>query len=150
VNAVDWSVLETSLDPDPEFFVQAPDGRKDWTELQRQTTFLRCLHMAGPRVLVFANANAGKRNPRKAKAEGIKAGVFDITCLWRGPLTAYIEFKGYAGQKRKQAGSLTRNQVEFGNRCTQLGIPAACFFDPYDAIDWLREQGFPIAAVRRG
>lgn len=147
MNAVDWSALETSLDPDPEFFVQAPDGRKDWTELARQSTFFRCLHMAAPRVLAFANANAGKRNPRKAKAEGIKAGVFDVACLWREPVAAYIEFKGYT--KAGRAGTLTRNQVEFGNRCIHLGIPAACFYDPYDALDWLREQGFPVGSFQR-
>jgi len=147
VNAVDWSALETPLDPEPEFFVQPPDKRKDWTELQRQTTLLRLAHMFAPRVMIFANANAGKRNPRKAKAEGIRAGVFDLTCLWRGPLPAFIEMKGYT--KGGRPGALSRNQIEFGNRCVQLGIPAACFFDPYDALNWLREQGFPVAEVRR-
>lgn len=147
MTAAGWSALETSLDPVPEFFVQPPDKRKEWTEMQRQSTLLRLAHMFAPRMMIFANANAGKRNPRQAKAEGIRAGVFDLTCNWRGPLTAYIEMKGYT--KAGRAGALSRNQIEFGNRCTHLGIPAACFFDPYDALDWLRVQGFPVLEVRR-
>lgn len=143
-----WADLETSLEPVPEFFVQAPDKRKGWTELQRQTTFLRLMRMAAPRVMVFANANAGKRNPQQAKREGIKAGVFDIACLWRAPQVTYIEFKGYT--KAGRAGELTPQQIDFGNRCAGLGIPAACFFDPYDAVNWLKTQGLPVREVERG
>lgn len=142
----DWSAMETPLDPVPVFPVQEPDGRKDWPEIQRQTTFLRLMGMSAPSVLVFANANAGKRNPRKAKAEGIMGGVFDITCIADGPLSAFIEFKGYTAAGRP--GILSRNQVEFGNRCHALGVPVACFFSPYRAYDWLKAQGFPCREVR--
>ena len=143
-----WADLESSLSPSPQFLVQAPDGRKDWTEIARQATFLRVMGLSAPRVLIFANANAGKRNPRQAKREGIRAGVFDIACLWRAPVAAYIEFKGYS--KAGRAGNLSDSQIEFGNRLTELGIPCACFFDPYDAANWLREQGFPVAEIKSG
>lgn len=144
---IDWGGLETSLNPEPTFFVQAPDRRKDWAEIDRQATFFNVLRYSAPRLLVFANANAGKRNPRLAKKEGIRSGVFDVAVLWKPPLSAWVEFKGYDGRGR--AGKLSDNQITFGNRCVELGIPCACFFDPYDAADWLREQGFPIAEVRR-
>ena len=55
--------------------------------------FLRDLRIMAPAVAAYANANAGKRNPSKAKAEGIRAGVFDLTLVWnRG--VAWVEFKG--------------------------------------------------------
>jgi hypothetical protein len=142
-----WDDLETTLEPVPEFFVQAPDKRKDWAEIDRQATFLKLCRQAAPRVMVRATANAGKRNPRLAKKEGIVAGTFDLVCHFRAPQVAYIEFKGYT--KAGRAGVLSPQQIEFGNRMTAFGIPVACFFDPYDAFDWLQHQGFPCAAVSR-
>lgn len=140
-----WSDIETNLDPVPEFYVEAPDGRKDWPELSRQTTLRTLLRTAAPRLLVYANANAGKRNPLQARREGIMSGVFDLAILWRQPMICYVEMKGYDGRGRP--GKLSTSQIEFGNRCVSLGIPAACFFSPHRALDWLREQGLPIAQV---
>ncbi len=137
------SIPEADLDPVPAFYVEAPDGRKDWTELQRQTAFLKLMRYGAPRVAIYANANAGKRNPQQAIREGIKSGVFDLIAIWRGPLVAYLEFKGF--DKNGRPGRLSRNQIEFGNRMVELGVPAACFFSPYAAAAWLREQGFPVS-----
>lgn len=139
------SDLETDLNPTPQFPHEAPDGRKGVPELRRQTDFLTLMRTAGPRVLVFANANAGKRNPQQAKREGIKGGVFDITCLWRSRC-AYIEFKGYT--KAGRPGQLTDNQVRFGNRLVELDIPCASFFSPVAAVNWLHAIGFPVSEVR--
>ena len=143
---IELSNLDTSLSPSPQFYCEGPDGLKHWSEIDRQSTFFKLLRYAGPRIDVFANANAGKRNPHKAKKEGIKSGVFDVTCLWRPPVVAFIEFKGYDGRGRP--GTLSDNQIDFGNRLVELGIPCACFFSPQAAVDWLREQGFPIAETR--
>lgn len=140
--------LETDLEPTPQFPHEAPDNLKDWPELNRQASFLRLIRMAAPRLLVFANANAGKRNPRQAKSEGIRAGVFDITVLWTERRVAYIEFKGWSGKKRKVAGTLSKQQIDFGNRLVELGIPCASFFSPINAVNWLRDQGFPVAEIR--
>lgn len=142
-----WDDLESSLSPAPQFPVQEPDGRRDWAEIDRQATFLSLMRTAAPRVMIRANANAGKRNPRQARREGIKSGVFDLSLFWRAPQIALIEFKGYDGRGR--AGKLSRNQIEFGNSCAGLGIPVACFFDPYDAAEWCKSVGFPVAEVRR-
>lgn len=141
---ISFADLDEPLSPDPAFFVEAPDGRKDVPELSRQTDFLKLMRTAAPRVMVFANANAGKRNPQQARREGIKGGVFDITCLWRARC-AYIEFKGY---NKKGPGSLSDNQTRFGNRLVELDIPCACFFSPVSAVNWLREIGFPVSAIR--
>lgn len=147
VGGASWADLAEDLNPEPAFYVQAPDGRKDWPELKRQGAFLKLMRAAAPRVLVYPNVNAGKRNPVRARAEGIRAGVFDLTILWRRNLIAYIELKGYTAAGR--SGQLSDEQIRFGNRLVELDVPCACFFDPYDAVEWLRECGFPVAEVRR-
>lgn len=139
--------------PDPfakqvaRFFVQPPDGRRDWPEIARQETFFDLMSTVRG-VYGFAVPNAGKRNPARARREGIRAGVFDTE--WHaagapgaGPLTAYIEFKGYDDNGRP--GTLSQDQIRFGNRMVDLGIPCACFFSPHSAETWLIEQGFPKA-----
>lgn len=141
-----WADLECDLHPEPKFPVQDPDGRRDWTELQRQTTLFRVVRTAGPKIAGFPIPNAGKRNPLKARREGIVAGVFD-TC-WNADhpfMSAWIELKGYDAKGR--AGKLSPQQIEWGNRMHLLGKPVACFFCPYAAAEWLRMLGFPIMKV---
>lgn len=139
------AIPESALDPVPAFHVEAPNGRKDWPEIDRQATFFQILRIAGPQVLAYANANAGKRARFVARKEGILSGVFDVTCVYRDRI-AWIEFKGY--DSRGRAGQLTDNQITFGNRLIDMGLPAACFFDPYNAAGWLRDQGFPLGSFR--
>lgn len=141
-----FAELESPLYPAPGFPVQAPDGKRDWPELDRQATLFRLMHMAAPRVMGEAIPNAGKRNPAQAKREGIRAGIFDTVWRFKYPLVAHVEMKGYS--KAGRPGQLTTAQVEWGNRMTQLGFPVACFFCPYAAVEWLRGLGFPIAQVR--
>lgn len=139
--------LETEIYPSPKFPNQEPDGKRDWTELQRQTTLLRLVRAAGPKILAYANANAGKRNPLHARREGIMAGVFDLSFNAATPfMTAHVELKGY--DSRGRAGKLSPQQIEWGNRMHALGKPVACFFCPYDALEWLRLLGFPLARTR--
>lgn len=140
------AIPEADLAPTPAFYVEQPDGRKDWPEIDRQATFFRLMRFAAPRVMVEANPLAGKRNPRLAKKEGVRAGKFDVTCRFEHPLIAWIEFKGF--DSRGRPGKLSTAQIEFGNRVTQLGYPAACFFSPHRAVEWVRSLGFPVAEVR--
>jgi len=142
---IDWDVLESPISEDPRFYVQAPDGRKDWPEIKRQAAFIKAMRILAPRVMVHAIPNAGKRHPVTARREGIMAGVFDLRIEWKAPLTAVIEFKGYGS--RGTAGKLSDAQIEYGNRMVDLGHHAACFFCPYAAVNWLRQIGFPIAAA---
>ena len=143
---IDWSALESPLTPTPRFHVEAPDGRKDWPELDRQAAFIKLMHQIAPRVLVYAIPNAGKRHPIKARREGIMAGVFDLRIEWKAPLTAVIEMKGYG--TRGTAGQLSNAQVEYGNRMADLGWHVGCFFDPMAAVQWLKDCGFPVMAAR--
>jgi hypothetical protein len=142
-----WADLESSLHPVPRFHVGKPDGRRDWSEADRQATLFRVMRMAAPTVHGFPVPNAGKRNPMKARKEGIVAGVFDTQ--WRREFgqTADIELKGY--DARGRAGTLSAQQIEWGNRQLDLGFPVACFFCPYEAADWLRLIGFPVREIAR-
>jgi len=122
----------------PLFPVQAPDGRRDWAEADRQATFRGRLRMVAPSLMVFANANAGKRARHQAIKEGVRAGVFDITVA-SGTVghrfTAWPEFKGYAGGR---PGKLSIDQIEWGNTMWRAGHHVACFFDPDAAVEWIR------------
>lgn len=138
---------DLSRRPAPRFFVQAPDGRRDWGEAARQATLFRLVHLHGPTVMGEAIPNAGRRDPNKARREGIVAGAFDTSWRARFPLCAWIEMKGYKASG--EAGRLSVPQIEWGNRMVDLGHNVACFFDPYAAAEWLRGLGFPVREVRQ-
>lgn len=133
--------LETPLDEPPLFRVEAPDGRRDVAEISRQVVLFRTMHMVAPEVLGFAIPNAGKRNPFKARQEGICGGAFDTEWQWCGG-EAWIELKGY--DARGRAGQLSRAQIDWGNRMHRLGKNVACFFDPLAAVHWLAGLGAPV------
>jgi len=143
--------LETTLDPVPLFPVEEPDGRKDLSELARQTLFRRYAATLAPQVVVWANANAGKRNPMQARREGIVAGVFDMACAWDVrastipdcPLSiCYVEFKGY--DKSGRPGKLSKAQIEWGNRMHERGHKVACFYSGKSAFEWMASLGAPV------
>lgn len=150
----DWAALETTLDPEPAFPVEAPDGRKDLSELDRQGWFVAFMRKTQPHIEVHANVNAAKRGLKaqaQAKKEGLKAGVFDITVAWDiGDSTlpdapcsvAWPEFKGY--DKNGRPGKLTTPQIEWGNSMHAKGFPVASFFSAKSCIAWLRSLGCPI------
>lgn len=142
-----WADLETALDEAPRFFVQAPDGRKDWSEEKRQETFFATLHRAAPKVMAHHIKNEGRYNHAKAKRGGVVAGVFDVRLDAERPMSAAIELKGY--QKSGRPGVLSQAQIDWGNAMLDRGWLVACFFDPFDALDWLRRNGFPIAEICR-
>lgn len=71
-------------------------------------------------AMLYHISNEGRRNPRRAKAEGIKAGVPDL-CLPvpRGPYHGlYIEMK------RRKGGSLTPEQKGWLERLRGQGYAA--------------------------
>lgn len=142
----DFDAMEATLNPVPLFPVEAPDGRKALAELPRQVSFLSLMRMAGPAVEVRALPNAGKRNPTKAKQEGIKAGLFDLGCWWTFGGHGLLEAKGYDASGRP--GKLSKEQIDFGNLMFRMGVPVACFFTPEWAIARLIEWGAPVRPVR--
>lgn len=137
-----WADLEQDLATEPLFPVEAPDGRKDWPEIRRQRALINELAMIAPTVFVFAVPNAGKRNPRKAKQEGIMGGVFDLVLCWGGRHVAWVEMKGYTAAGRP--GKLSQPQIDWGNRMARLGHDVAMFFTPAACVEWLRGIGCPM------
>jgi hypothetical protein len=141
----DFFPADEPLDEAPLFPVEAPDGRKSVDELARVVVFRQLIRIAAPSVLLFANANAGKRSPAQARREGIMAGVFDYSVAWEGGQIAYPEFKGYRAGGRP--GKLSDAQIRWGNAMHKRGFPVACFFTPEAAVEWLRSLGAPVARV---
>lgn len=150
--------LDGGLDkPVPVFPVEAPDGRKDLSELDRQAWFVTFMKRTQPHIEVHANPNAAKRGFKaqaQARKEGLKAGVFDVTVAWDyrestidSPVSvAWPEFKGY--NSAGQPGKLTDEQIRWGNAMHAKGFPVACFFSAKSVIAWLRELGAPIREAR--
>jgi len=145
---IDFTDLAAPLDEKPVFFVEEPDGQKHLTEIVRAAQFRRLMRTSAPTALVYANGNAGRRNPAQARREGIVAGVLDYTVVWMpsGHLldsgVGFIELKGY--DRPGRPGRLSQAQIDFGNRLTRLGQQVACFFDPERAVAWLRACGAPV------
>ena len=143
-----WADLESDLNAPPRFFVQAPDGQRDLSEDARCLMFFGTLERCkrGP-IRAHHVKNEGRYNHAHAKRVGVVAGVFDYRIDGERPMSALIEMKGY--DKRGKAGKLSQAQIDYGNAMFDMGWLVACFFDPFDALDWLRDNGFPIAEVRR-
>lgn len=149
-----WDELEAPLDEKPLFFVEAPDGRKELAEIDRQVMFRKYLANLAPAVSVYANANAAKRGFKaqaQAKKEGIRAGVFDLTCAWDinasmipdcAVSVCWVEMKGY--NSAGHPGKLSRAQIEWGNEMFRKGHKVACFFSGKSAFDWMAGLGAPI------
>lgn len=147
----DWDAMETPLKAEPLFPVEAPDGRKDLTELDRAVMFRRYMANLAPAVILYPNANAGRRNPMQARREGIMAGVFDYTAAWDiadstladcAVSVCWVELKGY--DKSGRPGKLSNAQIEWGNAMQARGHKVACFFSGKSAFDWLASLGAPI------
>ena len=148
---MNFADLESPLVEKPMFPVQAPDGRKDLSELDRQAWVVSYMRRTQPHIVVYATPNAAKRGfaaQRQAKKEGLLAGVFDLTFAWDikhsdGDVTVcWAEMKGY--DSRGRAGSLSQAQIEWGNAMHQRGHKVACFFSAKSVIEWLRDLGAPI------
>lgn len=142
---MNWAALESSLDPDPLFHIERPDGRKELTELQRVRMLLKLVRERAPAVHVHAIPNAAKRGlkaQRQAKAEGMRAGVFDLCFTWAGGSAAWVEMKGYDAAGR--AGKLSAAQIDWGNAHFRMGHDVASFYSPEKALEWLRGCGAPV------
>lgn len=72
--------------------------------------------------LLYHISNEGKRNPRRAKAEGIKAGVPDL-CL---PVPRGKHHGLYIEMKRRKGGQITKDQTRWMDSLRQQGYAVAC------------------------
>lgn len=73
-------------------------------------------------ALLFHISNEGRRNPRRAKAEGIKAGVPDL-CL---PVPRGRNHGAYIEMKRRKGSTITQEQTEWMEQLRQQGYAVAC------------------------
>jgi hypothetical protein len=139
--------LETALNEKPLFLCEEPDGRKDLSEHARQSWFVQFMRKCNPHIEVHANMNHGARFQPKAIREGMVPGVFDMTIAWDcegvvGSTVCWAEFKGY--EKSGRVGTLSQNQIDWGNSMHRKGFAVACFFSGKSLIAWLRECGAPV------
>lgn len=129
------------LKPVPRFTVE-PTDRSPATEIERQTTFLGLLRMQAPTVMAWAvpnGHNRGLKDRVKAKKEGLKAGVPDLTVVWNHG-AAFLEFKDGKGKPAD-------NQVDLLNYLTDAGHHCAVVRSPEYALALLAEWGAPVRGL---
>lgn len=85
--------------------------------------------------LLYHISNEGKRNPRRAKAEGIKAGVPDL-CL---PVPRGKNHGAYIEMKRRQGGRITSQQAAWMDQLRLQGYAVACCYGWESAAKFLLE-----------
>jgi hypothetical protein len=114
------------------------------SEEKRQLAFRRQMALLCPAVMVWATPNGAKRSvweAAKAKREGLRAGVADVTCVWnRG--VAWLEFKNGTAMPSPA-------QREFLNSLWRAGHHVGVFRQERSAVDWL--LGLGVTSIgRRG
>lgn len=73
-------------------------------------------------ALLYHISNEGRRNPRRAKAEGIKAGVPDL-CL---PVPRGHNHGAYIEMKRRKGSVITKEQTTWMENLRRQGYAVAC------------------------
>lgn len=103
-----------------------------YQESQLQQMCVRYFRYVYPQYLIYAVPNGGTRNPieaKRLKAEGVLAGVADLTILLPQGKSIYIEMKVKGNRQ-------TDNQKEFQQKAEALGYKYyVCYsFDEFKAI----------------
>ena len=132
--------LDEPLYAEPRFVVE-PVDRDPTPELVRQTAFLRDLHICAPGVMAWAvpnGHNRGLKDRVKAKKEGLRAGVPDLTLVWNHG-TAFLEFKAGTGKPDANQIDLLNYLHDAGHRCAIVRTSAF-------ALRLLSEWGAPVRA----
>lgn len=112
------------------------------SELAIQTLFRSRARMQCPRIRIVAIPNAAKRGQKamnQVRREGAAWGFPDVMCLCDGRV-AFIEFK-------RADGTVSESQAEWIEWLNGASFPSTVARDPDDALQWLREQGFPFEAA---
>lgn len=137
-----FDALDEPLKAEPRFTVE-PTDKGLASEIERQTSFLGLLRIAAPSVVVWAVPNGHNRGVKdrvKAKKEGLKAGVPDLTIVWNHGI-AFMEFK--AGSTKPDA-----NQIDLLNYLQGAGHHCAVVRTPEFALQLLADWGAPVRSVR--
>lgn len=89
------------------------------SEHDEQVTFCQWLDIVGVTYYAVPNgSNKSRTAQRKFKAEGLKAGVPDMVCLFSGGVSVYIEMK------RRKGSATSAEQKEWQQRLKLLGFEA--------------------------
>lgn len=133
-----FASLDQPLRAEPRFTIE-PTGTGCGSEIERQTSFLAMLRLTAPSVMAWAvpnGHNRGLKDRVKAKKEGLKAGVPDLTLCWnRG--VAFLEFKDNKGKP-------DANQIDLLNYLQDAGHHCAVVRTPEFALALLAEWGAPL------
>lgn len=135
-----FDALDTPLKPVPRFPVE-PKDKGEASEVERQARFRDDLRKIAPSVMSWGVPNAGKRGFKaqsRSKKEGLTSGVHDEHYAWNHGL-AILEWKD-------GKGSLSQNQIEWGNAMVDRGFRVACVRTPEFALALFAEWGAPIIA----
>ncbi|HKR17641.1 hypothetical protein [Rhizorhapis sp.] len=133
-----FAALLDEDDADLDWWID-PKDTDPRDELARQSAFIRDAKILCPAVNIFAVPNAAKRSQwaaRKAKREGLTAGVLDLVCTWHCGGVAFLEFKD--GTKMPDA-----NQRDRLNMYTRQGHLCGVFRQEKSALDFLMRSGAP-------
>nr|DAY33448.1 MAG TPA: Nuclease [Caudoviricetes sp.] len=103
-----------------------------YQESQLQQMCVRYFRYVYPQYVIYATPNGGTRNPieaKRLKAEGVLAGVADLTVLLPQGRIIYIEMKVKGNRQ-------TDNQKAFQQKAEALGYKYyVCYsFDQFKAI----------------
>lgn len=134
------SALATLLDEQPSVtWHEEPRDKLRHSEEYRQREFLRLIPFVAPGLMAFAIPNAGRRTQweaRKAKLDGMRAGVADLHVIWNHG-SAWLEFKD-GSSKASDA------QMDFLAALTRMGHRVAVVRTAVGAFRWLHEVGAPV------
>lgn len=133
-----FDALETPLKPMPRFTVE-PKDKGFASEIERQADFRELLKVAARGVMSWGVPNAGKRGFKaqaRSKREGLTSGVHDEHYAWNHGI-AFLEWKD-------GRGTLSDNQIEWGNAMVDRGFRVACVRTPEFALALFAEWGAPV------
>ena len=120
------------------FHVDSPAVADAGSEIKIQIALRKALKLT--KVAFVAVPNGAQRTAWaaiKAKQEGLQAGFPDGMCIWDGGI-AFVEIKA-------RSGSLSEQQHIWLNFLTKAGHRCGVFRSVRTCLDWLAEQGAPVA-----
>lgn len=131
----DFRALETPLDEQPLFFIEAKDREKA-SEFDRQRAFVNTLRRKHPQCMVTAIPNGSKDSDwsrlRKWQ-EGLVRGYPDTIITWNHG-TLFAEFKNGADMPRQ-------SQIDVMNRLHRQGFRVGVYRNAATLLEHLADAG---------
>jgi len=110
--------------------VKQPTESEEQKALCQYLTFIGVTFYAVPNGTFLSGTPLQRaKQMNRLKAEGLKPGVPDMVCLFEGGISVYIEMK------RKDGGTVSKEQKEWLERLRVLGFSAYVCKGAKEAID---------------